>query len=249
MSEELNVVANTNCVLVCGKPATGKSASLIGLDSARVLYLNAENGKKLPFRSSAIQITLVDPLEIFDYLQQAEDSGEIDTVVLDSLTFWFQAFETQYVNTAKDSRDAWKHYAGNFIKLMNEFVATSKMSFVFIAHTADNYDENELKTETYVPIKGSLGRNGIEAFFTNVISTKKIEVKKLDKPEYENDLLDITDEDRAVGVKYVFQTRIDKNTHGERIRAPMGMWKLSETFIDNNLSHVINRLNEYYAED
>ncbi len=75
MSEELNVVANTNCVLVCGKPATGKSASLIGLDSDRVLYLNAENGKKLPFRSKSTQVTLTDPLEIFDYLQQAADSG------------------------------------------------------------------------------------------------------------------------------------------------------------------------------
>lgn len=78
-----------------------------------------------------------------------------------------------------------------------------------------------------------------------MIATKKVKIKEL--KNYANDMLVITDEDEALGYKHVFQTRPTKDTSNERLRGPMGMWKVNETFIDNNVQHVINRLREYYA--
>ena len=82
--------------------------------------------------------------------------------------------------------------------------------------------------------------------FSVVISTKKMKLKDLEK--YKNDLLTITEDDEDVGFKYVFQTRLTKDTVNERIRAPEGMWARNETFIDNDVSLVLNRIHEHYAE-
>ena len=135
-------------------------------------------------------------------------------------------------------------YAQYFINLMNEGVAKSDKFFIFTAHTSDIYNEAEMVSECMVKVKGSLMNNGIESRFTNVISTKKIPLNKLSG--YENDLLIITPEEEMLGFKYVFQTRLTKETVNERIRAPLGMWEINETYIDNNTQHVINRLKEYY---
>ena len=77
-------------------------------------------------------------------------------------------------------------------------------------------------------------------------STKKMKLKDLEK--YKNPLLTITEDDEDVGFKYVFQTRLTKDTVNERIRAPEGMWARNETFIDNDVSLVLNRIHEHYAE-
>ncbi len=62
-----------------------------------------------------------------------------------------------------------------------------------------------------------------------------------------SDLFTITPEDEIVGFKYVFQTRLTKETVNERIRSPVGMWDLNETFIDNNLQNVLDRLHKFYG--
>ena len=100
--------------------------------------------------------------------------------------------------------------------------------------------------ENKVPVKGSLKSNGIEAYFSVVVSTKKMKLKDLEK--FQNDLLHITEDDEDVGFKYVFQTRLTKDTVNERIRSPEGMWARNETFIDNDVSLVLNRIHEHYAE-
>ena len=77
-----------------------------------------------------------------------------------------------------------------------------------------------------------------------VISTKKVPLKAL--KDYSNDLLTITPDEEALGFKYVFQTRLTKDTVGERMRGPLGLFETKETFIDNNTQLVLNRLHEYY---
>jgi len=68
-----------------------------------------------------------------------------------------------------------------------------------------------------------------------------------DLESYANPLLVISPDDELVGFKHVFQTRLTKQTVGERgMRAPMGMWTVPETFIDNNVQLVLNRLREFY---
>ena len=101
-----------------------------------------------------------------------------------------------------------------------------------------------MEMETKIPVKGALKNNGVEAYFSTVISTKVVPLKKLEP--YESDLLTITDDDRDQGFKYVFQTRLTKDTTGEKIRAPIGMFDRNETYIDNNVQNVIDRLHQYY---
>ena len=128
---------------------------------------------------------------------------------------------------------------------MLDTVAKSTKNVIFLAHTKQIMNESEMVMETKVPVKGSLNNNGIEAFFSTVISTKKVSLKVL--KEMESDYLEITPEEEALGFKYVFQTRLTKDTVNERIRSPMKMWSGKETYIDNNIQHVIDRLHDYYG--
>lgn len=129
---------------------------------------------------------------------------------------------------------------------MLSYVARSTKNIIFTAHTLDQLNETDMVMETKIPVKGSLKNNGIESFFSVVIAAKKVTLKTLEG--YSNDLLTITPQEEALGFKYVFQTQLTKDTVGERIRGPMGMWTPDETFIDNNVQLVLNRLHEYYDE-
>ena len=86
---------------------------------------------------------------------------------------------------------------------------------------------------------------GIESYFSTVIGAKKVTLKKLEK--YGSDLLNITEEEKMLGFKYVFQTKLTKETVNERLRSSIGMWSNEETYIDNDVQQVINKLNEYYS--
>ena len=77
-----------------------------------------------------------------------------------------------------------------------------------------------------------------------VISSKKVPLKTL--KDYQSDLLTITPEEEALGFKYVFQTKITKESVNERLRGPLGLFDTKETFTDNNMQLVLDRLHEYY---
>lgn len=127
---------------------------------------------------------------------------------------------------------------------MQDKVAKSSKNVIFLAHAADQYNESEMVTEVKVPVKGSLKNNGVESYFSLVISTKKVPLKTL--AAYKNPFLNITPEDEALGYKHCFQTRLTKETAAERLRGPMGMWSQQETYIDNNIDFVMQKINEYY---
>ena len=61
-------------------------------------------------------------------------------------------------------------------------------------------------------------------------------------------MLTYNDEEKLLEYKYVYQTKLTKDTVNERIRSPMRMWDIPETYIDNNLQQILNRLHEYYNE-
>ncbi len=127
---------------------------------------------------------------------------------------------------------------------MQQTVATSTKNIIFLAHTLSTYNEENLAMETKVPVKGALKNNGLEAYFTSVISTKKVPVKKLEN--YGSDMLSITEEEEVLGFKYCFQTKLTKETVNERIRSPMGMFTNAETYTDNDIQVVLDHLHEYY---
>lgn len=237
---------NDHLVLLCGKSATGKSASLMGIkDPEGVLYLNCEAGKRLPFKAKFLQKTVTDPLQINEAFDWAESQPQIHTIVVDSLTYLLDMYESLYVLNSSNTMQAWGQFAQYYKTLMQQFVARSTKRIIFIAHTSDTLNEGEMVMETKVPVKGSLKNNGIESYFTIVIASKKVPLKTL--KDYKSDLLTITPEEEALGFKYVFQTKITKDSVNERLRGPLGLFDTKETFIDNNIQLVLDRLKEYYA--
>lgn len=236
---------NDNLVLLVGKSAAGKSASLMNLPNPEgVMYLNCEAGKKLPFRSKFKEFTITDPLQIEEAFMAAENMPDVHTIVVDSLTYMMDMYESVYVLTAANTMKAWSDFSQFFKRLMQSHVAKSTKNVVFTAHVSDTIND-EMIAETCVPVKGSLKNNGVESYFSCVIAAKKVQLKEL--ADYDNDLLDITEEERALGFKYCFQTKLTKKTVGDRLRSPLGMWDNKETFIDNDMNKVFSRLHEYYG--
>ena len=236
---------NTQLVLICGKTSTGKSASLMGLHNPeRVAYMNCENNKRLPFPAKFMQANVTDPLQVQQTLEALAGNPKYDVIVVDTLTYLMDMFETQYVINSANSMKMWGEYAQFFKRLMQEGVAKSDKQIIFTAHTSDIYNEAEMVSETMVKVKGSLMNQGIESYFSTVIATKKVPLKTLEK--YKNDLLTITPQEERLEFKYCYQTQLTKETVNERIRGPLGMWSPNETFIDNNAQLVLDRLKQYY---
>jgi hypothetical protein len=238
---------NPNIILIGGKSATGKTFSLKDLkDPEGVLYLCTEGNKALPFKSKFDQRTVTDPLQVYQAFEWVKHKDHIHTVVIDSLTFLMDMYETQYVLTSTDGRKAWGEYAQFFKKLIQQYIAETTKNVILIAHTSDVYNDKEFVSETFVKIKGSVMNTGVESYFNQVVTTKKVKLHQL--ADYENDLLEVNEEEAIIKMKYVFQTRLTEETAYERIRSPTGMWKREETFVDNNIQHVLDRIHSYYSE-
>ena len=236
---------NNNLILVSGEAVTGKSYCLRNLiDPTGVMYLNCESNKKLPFKSSFQEFNIIDPWQVHEAIIHAESMPDVHTIVIDSLTFLMDQFETQYVLPAANTMKAWGDFAQFFKVMLQQHVANSTKNVIFLAHTLSILNEQKMEIETRVPIKGSLKNNGIEAYFSTVISTKTMTNINLEK--YKSPLLTYTEDEKELGMKYVFQTRLTKETLNEKIRSAGLMWTKEETFIDNDLQHAIQRSHDFY---
>lgn len=242
-----SINSNDQLVAIVGYSSTGKSASLRNIQNQdKWIYLNTESGKKLPFKNKFITVTVTDPMEVFDYFQQAIDNpDQVEGIIVDSLTFLMEMYESQYVLTSANTMKAWGDYQQFFKRLMQEYVPKFGKPVIFIAHVKDETDETTLETKTFIPIKGALKGTGIEAYFSVIVSTKRVPLKEL--KDYNNELLPITEEDEILGYKHVFQTRLTKKTTGERIRGPMGLFTRQETFIDNDCELLLKKLKNFYS--
>lgn len=235
---------NDHLLLVCGESSTGKSVSLSNLSN--VLYLNCESGKKLPFKPKAFkEVTITDPYQVYEAFDWAETQDEIQTIVIDGLNYLMDMYESVHVLTAANTMQGWSNYAQYFKNLMQKYVASSSKAIIFTAHTKSALNEKAMVMETKVPIKGSLANQGLESYFSCIVSTKKMTIDDL--ADYDNDLLTFTEREKNLGFKYVFQTQITKDTVNERMRSPMGLFDDKETFINNDVTLVLKRLEEYYG--
>ena len=220
------------------------------------MYLNCEAGKKLPFPNKFAKFNITDPtqvIEAFAYVAanpagikhpQLGTQVVIHTIVVDSLTFLLDMYESLYIVGATNGQQAWGMFQQYFKNLMQLHVSASKCNVIFTAHTLTTHNEAESILETKVPVKGALKNNGIEAYFSCVVYAKRVKIKDLEN--YNSELLDITEEDRALGYKHVFQTRPTKDTAHERIRGPLGMFSAQETFMDNDAQKLLDHLHTYY---
>lgn len=238
-------MSKNNVVLIAGKSKAGKSTSLRNLkDPEGVLYLNCESNKDLTFNHKFQERVITDPLNVPGYIENFTGLDRIHTIVVDTLDYMMDQYETQYVLTASNSMKMWSEYAQFFKRLMQDQVAKSSKNIIFLAHTSDVLNEAEMVSETLVKVKGSLMNSGIESWFTTVIAAKKLPLTKLQA--YSNSMLNITEDDEFDGMKHVFQTKLTKDTINERITSKLGLWSREETYIDNDVQLVLDRLNEYY---
>lgn len=239
---------NDQLVLISGESASGKSASLMNLRGGkRVMYLNCESGKRLPFRNEYTNLTITDPYQVYEAFEHAAGpaNADYDTIVIDTLTFLMDMFESTYVIGSASTMQGWGDYQQFFKNLMQKHVATSDKAVIFLAHTRTDLDDKSMSYQTSVPVKGALKNNGIEAYFSTVVSTKKVSLKALEP--YKSELLTISDQDELLGYKHVFQTQLTKETVSERIRSPMGLFKREETFMNNDAQLLLDHLHRYYT--
>ena len=239
---------NDQLILICGSSATGKSASLRNIrNQEKWLYMNTEAGKRLPFKNKFRIARVDDPyqvLQAFDYAIEHKD--DVEGIIVDSLTFLMEMYESKYVLTAANGMRAWSDFQQFFKELMQDKVIKFGKPVIFTAHTQRILNENTGEYEVSVPIKGALKGNGIEAYFSCIVAAKKMPLKDL--LHYKSDLLHIEPEDEAVGYKHVFQTKITKSTTGERIRGPMGLFSEQETFMDNDAQILLDHLTKFYND-
>jgi hypothetical protein len=237
---------NDNLVLIGGESAGGKTASLCNLkDPEGVMYLNCEANKKCPFPAKFKQFSITDPYQVYEAFEHADANPKnFHTIVIDTQTMLMDMYESMHVIVAKDTMKGWQNYQQYFKKLMQDYVAKAHCNVLILAHVQSILNESAMVMEKKVPVKGALKANGVEAFFSTVVSARRISLTDL--KAYENEMLTITEDDKLLGFKYVYQTRLTKDTINERIRSSMGMWSIKETFIDNDAQLLLNKLHNYY---
>ena len=234
---------NKNIVLVVGKPTSGKTASLRNMPNPdKIAYLNTDM-KEVSFNSNMQELSISDPMDIFQAIEEIE-SNPLEMGVLDTVSFLMDQFEQQYVLTSANTQKAWGDYASFYKKVIHALKAGTK-DYVVMAHVRDILNESEMVLESKVPIKGSVGHTGIEADFSIILGSKRVNLKTL--KGMENELLTINEEEMEDGFKYVFQTRIDKDSLGEKMRSPIGLFNRNEKYIDNDLNKVFQRIHKYYS--
>lgn len=240
------MVINEQLVLISGESGSGKSASLRNIPNQdRWIYMNCEAGKRLPFKNSFKTVKISDPYTVYNVADDAmANRDKCDGMIIDTITFLMEMFESVYVNGSANTQSAWGQYFQFFKNLMQDKVVNWGKPTIILGHTLSKLNEKKMEMETKVPVKGALQNNGIEAYFSTVVSTKKVPITELEK--YNSDLLTITDEDRELGYKHVFQTRLTKETTGERIRSPMGMFTKEQTYMDNDAMLLLRHLHSYY---
>jgi hypothetical protein len=237
---------NDQLILVVGYSAAGKSASLRNIrNQQNWMYLNCESGKRLPFQNNFQQHRVVEPYEVHQAFDELTGRDDIDGTIIDSLTFLMDMYETQYLFNAANGQKAWGEFAQFFKILMQEKVTRFSKPVIITAHVKDELDEKAMEVKTSVPIKGSLKNNGVEAYFSTVVAAKRMTLKDL--TGYSSELLNVTEEDKDLGYKHVFQTRPTAKTVGERIRSPMGLFNKNQTYMDNCCQVLLDHLNKFYS--
>lgn len=237
---------NDNLVLICGVSGAGKSASLRNIKKPEgVMYLGCEAGKKLPFKTAFQVFTITDPYEVYSGFDHAETKPEIHTIAIDTISFLMEMFESIHVLSSTDTMRGWQNYQQYFKNLMQQYVAKSTKNVIFTGHIHEVLNESAMVMESMVPVKGALKKNGLEAYFSTVVTACKMSLKQLEG--YQSKLLNISEEEMLLGFKHVFQTKVTKETINSRIRSPMGMFTKEETYIDNDVKLLMERLHTYYS--
>lgn len=238
-------------LMCCGFPSAGKSTALMNLKNPEgVFYLGTESNKPLPFPDKFKKLTegLQNPNDVFQLFHQLEEMPEIHTVVVDSINFLMDMFETMNIVGAKDSRAEWGNYQQFFKRIMQEYVSKSKKNWIFTAHV----NAELLPTGDYrysVPVKGALKAQGLEAYFSIIVYARNMSLKELEPYQTDESLFKLTVKEERNKTKRVFQCDVTPDMVQSGIRAPIGCFNDSQIFMDNDFDKLLSHLDSYYGKE
>ena len=173
-------------------------------------------------------ITPSDSLEINPGARYLEEKDDIEWIVVDTLSFWFDQLEKQHVIFSDDSRGNWgKIYATEIQSLLHFANNVSKKNWVFLTHTATDEEAVNFVKRTRASVKGATGKRGLEAYFDVVIFTNVYETN---------------DDENPLG--YGFQVKKTRDSLGFSVRSPMGMFP-TPFLKSNNILKVFKYMDEY----
>src|SRR6056297_635642 len=102
---------NPHSLLICGESGSGKSMSLYEMrDRTDVLYLNCDGGKPLPFKNKFKNKVVNDPediIEMLEFLADEDNDNPFNFVVVDTMSFMMDMYETIHVLPARDTQKMW----------------------------------------------------------------------------------------------------------------------------------------------
>lgn len=112
-------------VLIVGYSTQGKSASLRNIrNQERWVYLNTESGKRLPFKNKFNRINITDPMDVIAFMDECiENKDQVDGIIIDSMTFLMDMFESLYVIGSANTMAGWSAYQQFFKTVMQQKVA------------------------------------------------------------------------------------------------------------------------------
>lgn len=230
--------------MVTGETNTGKTRSLKELCQRKgVFYANVDGNNKLPFKNNAFVYNMTDPKHIFSIFEQFEANDEYHTFILDTVTFWFNHYVDTYQKQYKNGLAFWNDFGMDVRKLFVDVFKKSNKNVIVLAHVNKVYNEHSQEYEFKIPIKGSTKDIGIEAFVQNIVTTKTMNISKLEK--YVNPNLTFTPKEKELGVKYVYQLGKTKEFPNEKVRMPEDLFEGDPTYIDNNMALLIDALDNY----
>lgn len=250
-------------ILIVGKPAAGKTCSLSKLrDQKQIAFLNCDGGKQIPFKNNFKEIVIERAANFHAEFQKYNNFDKCKLIIVDCLTYLNQMYEQQDLNSYdKDGNlipginyGGWSKFSNFIYRIFQEDLCNAKKPVIMLAHLVDerskkaaseNNVNDGVTTDVLVPVKGSSKDTGIESRFTVVLAAKKVLLSELEG--YKNDHLIITERDKRLGYKYVLQTAPTSTTVVERLRTPLDLFSIDETYIDNDVQFVLDRLDEYYG--
>lgn len=237
-------MANDYIVAVCGLAGNGKSASLEYIPNQQSwLYLNCETNKPLPFAHKFKEVVVTSPATLTHWVKEGANNPKCAGIIIDTLTSALDMQEMHVKRVAADDKfQIWDKYRDFILDLFQSGVASCNKPIIFLCHVEMAKDIKG-RSKLAISVKGSTANRGIESFFTNIVFADYVDLSDLE--EYANPMLNITEDERIDEGKYVFQTRKTAMGVGLNIRSTKGLWKREETFIDNNIMHVLNKLKAF----
>ena len=160
---------------------------------------------------------------------------------------YLDKWESENVKGSGNGLASWAEYQENMTRLIQKEFRACKRDVILTWHYISIEDEKTQKSKDSLAMKGSMGKRGAEAYFTNIFTAKCLELTDL--LPYQNDLLHITEEDELRGFKHVIQTQKTKDTLNEPTRSLDGAFSIKETFVDCDLQQILDRLHKYTEEN